>query len=100
MFLKVDLEKAFDSLSWSFLFLTMECESVRAFATRNLIEHLSTDLLSTYKGLMKKSYTWIEAREVATNGAPNDLRDNFKRSRKPSWDNGRGHRSRDRLSPY
>ncbi|GJS79410.1 hypothetical protein Tco_0729291 [Tanacetum coccineum] len=56
-----------------------EGESVRAFATRtrNLVEHLSTDLPSTYKGLMEKTYTWIEAREVATNGAPNDRRDNF-----------------------
>ncbi|GJW36213.1 reverse transcriptase domain-containing protein [Tanacetum coccineum] len=88
-----------------------EGESVRAFATRytdetlqilglhedqpissfvlglkarNLVEHLSTDLPSTYKGLMKKTYTWIKAREVATNGAPKDQRDNFERSRKSS----------------
>nr|GEY74708.1 ribonuclease H-like domain-containing protein [Tanacetum cinerariifolium] len=54
------------------------------------------DLLSTYKGLMEKTYTWIEAREFATNGALNDQRDNFKRSRKSSWDNSRGKRSRDR----
>ncbi|GJX59069.1 hypothetical protein Tco_0290459 [Tanacetum coccineum] len=67
---------------------------------RNLVEHLSTDLPSTYKGLMEKTYTWIEAREVATNGAPNDRRDNSERSRKSSWDNGRGQRSRDRFSPY
>ncbi|GJT19867.1 hypothetical protein Tco_0878573 [Tanacetum coccineum] len=69
---------------------------VHGLKTRNLVEHLSTNLLSTYKGLMEKTCTWIEAREVATNGAPNDQRDNFKRLRKPSWDNGRGHRSRDR----
>ncbi|GKB26322.1 hypothetical protein Tco_0865723 [Tanacetum coccineum] len=56
-----------------------ECESVGAFATRNLVEHLSTDLPYTNKGLMEKTYTWIEAREVATNGAPNDRRDNFER---------------------
>nr|GEV54359.1 hypothetical protein [Tanacetum cinerariifolium] len=37
----------------------------------------SLDLASTYKGLMEKTHTWIEAREVATNGAPNDLRDGF-----------------------
>ncbi|GJT54853.1 reverse transcriptase domain-containing protein [Tanacetum coccineum] len=37
------------------------------------------DLPSTYKGLMEKTYTWIEAREVATKGALNDRRDNFKR---------------------
>ncbi|GKE25599.1 hypothetical protein Tco_1440983 [Tanacetum coccineum] len=66
-----------------------ECESVGAFATRNLVEHLSTDLPYTNKGLMEKTYTWIEAREVATNGAPNDKRDNFKRLRKSTWDNGR-----------
>ncbi|GJY92899.1 hypothetical protein Tco_0508681 [Tanacetum coccineum] len=39
---------------------------------RNLVKHLSTDLPSTYKGLMEKTYTWIKAREVATNGTPND----------------------------
>ncbi|GKD98346.1 reverse transcriptase domain-containing protein [Tanacetum coccineum] len=61
-----------------------EGESVRAFATRNLVEHLSIDLPSTYKGLMEKTYTWIKAKEVANNGALNDRRDNFERSRKPS----------------
>ncbi|GJW03845.1 hypothetical protein Tco_1562701 [Tanacetum coccineum] len=49
--------------------------------TRSLVEHLSTDLPSTYKGLMEKTYTWIEAREVATNGTPNDQRENFERSK-------------------
>ncbi|GJS94022.1 hypothetical protein Tco_0800990 [Tanacetum coccineum] len=73
---------------------------VHGLKARNLVEHLSTDLPSTYKGLMEKTYIWIEAREVATNGAPNDQKDNFERSRKSSWDNGRGQRSRDRLSPY
>ncbi|GJV94122.1 hypothetical protein Tco_1541935 [Tanacetum coccineum] len=79
-----------------------EGESVRDYATRtrNLVEHLFTNLPSTYKGLMEKTYTWIEAREVATNGAPNDWRDNFERSRKSSWDNGRGQKSRDRFSHY
>nr|GEW59889.1 reverse transcriptase domain-containing protein [Tanacetum cinerariifolium] len=67
---------------------------------RNLFEHLFTNLPSTYKGLMEKTYTWIEAREFATNGAPNDQRDNFERSRKSSWDNSRGKRSRDRFSLY
>ncbi|GKB30083.1 hypothetical protein Tco_0869484 [Tanacetum coccineum] len=56
---------------------------VHGLRTRNLVEHLSIDLPSTYKGLMEKTYTWIEAREVATNGAPNDQRDNFERSRNP-----------------
>ncbi|GKB31339.1 hypothetical protein Tco_0870740 [Tanacetum coccineum] len=59
-----------------------EGESARAFATslkaRNLVEHLFTDLPSTYKGLMEKTYTWIEVKEVAINGAPSDRRDNFK----------------------
>ncbi|GJZ03710.1 putative ribonuclease H-like domain-containing protein, partial [Tanacetum coccineum] len=73
---------------------------VHDLKARNLVEHLSTNLPSTYKGLMEKTYTWIEAREVSINGAPNDRRDNFERSRKPSWNNGRGQRSRDRFSPY
>ncbi|GJU15991.1 reverse transcriptase domain-containing protein [Tanacetum coccineum] len=64
--------------------------------TRSLIEHLSTDLPSTYKGLMEKTYTWIEAREVETNRAPSDRRENFKRSRKSSWDNNKGQKGRDR----
>ncbi|GKA50283.1 hypothetical protein Tco_0743356 [Tanacetum coccineum] len=50
---------------------------VHGLRTRNLVEHLSTNLSSTYKGLMEKTYTWIEAREVATNETPNDQRDNF-----------------------
>nr|GEW56671.1 hypothetical protein [Tanacetum cinerariifolium] len=45
---------------------------VHGLRTRNLVEHLSTDLPSTYKGLMEKTYTWIEAKEIAANGAPND----------------------------
>ncbi|GKD27994.1 hypothetical protein Tco_1234208, partial [Tanacetum coccineum] len=44
---------------------------VHGLRTRSLVEHLSTDIPSTYKGLMEKTYTWIKAREVATNGAPN-----------------------------
>ncbi|GJV43272.1 reverse transcriptase domain-containing protein [Tanacetum coccineum] len=38
---------------------------VHGLKTRNLVEYLSTNLLSTYKGLMEKTYTWIKAREVA-----------------------------------
>ncbi|GJS66568.1 hypothetical protein Tco_0681132 [Tanacetum coccineum] len=49
---------------------------------------------------MEKTYTWIKAREVATNGAPNDQRDNFEKSRKYSEDNDRGQKSRDMFSPY
>ncbi|GKA07100.1 hypothetical protein Tco_0686324 [Tanacetum coccineum] len=67
---------------------------------RNLVEHLSTYLPCTYKGLMEKTYTWIEAREVATNRTPNDRRENFKRSRKSFWDNNRGQKGRDRFSLY
>nr|GEU47804.1 hypothetical protein [Tanacetum cinerariifolium] len=73
---------------------------VHGLITRNLFEHLSTDLPSTYKGLIEKTYTWIKSREVATNGALNDQRDNFERLRKSSWDNVRGQKSRDRFSPY
>ncbi|GJY56816.1 hypothetical protein Tco_0455931 [Tanacetum coccineum] len=45
--------------------------------TRSLVEFLSTYLPTTYKGLMQKTYTWIEAKEVATNRAPNDHREGF-----------------------
>ncbi|GKB28800.1 hypothetical protein Tco_0868201 [Tanacetum coccineum] len=72
---------------------------VHGLRTRNLVEHLSTDLPSIYKGLMEKTYTWFEAKEVATNGALNDWRNNFERSWKSSWDNGRGQKSRTRFSP-
>ncbi|GJX17099.1 retrotransposon protein, putative, ty3-gypsy subclass [Tanacetum coccineum] len=64
------------------------------------VEHLSTDLPSTYKGLMEKTYTWVEAREVATNGASSHLRDSFERLKKSSWDNNRGQKNKDRFSPY
>nr|GEZ09407.1 hypothetical protein [Tanacetum cinerariifolium] len=73
---------------------------VHGLRTRNLVEFLSTNLPSTYKGLMEKTYTWIEAREVATNGASNDRRESSERFKKTSWDNNKGHRSRDKLSPY
>ncbi|GJS00908.1 reverse transcriptase domain-containing protein [Tanacetum coccineum] len=59
-----------------------------------------TDHPFTYKGLMEKTYTWVEAREVATNGASSDRRDSFERSKKSSWDNNRGQRNKDRFSPY
>ncbi|GJZ36239.1 hypothetical protein Tco_0582056 [Tanacetum coccineum] len=49
-----------------------EGESTKAFVTRSLVEFLSIDLSTTYKGLMDKTYTWIEAKEVITNGTPND----------------------------
>ncbi|GKB39803.1 hypothetical protein Tco_0884745 [Tanacetum coccineum] len=68
--------------------------------TRSLVEHLSTDLPSTYKGLMEETYIWIEAREVATNGTPNYQRENFERLKRSSWDNNRGQKGKDRFSPY
>nr|GEW43862.1 hypothetical protein [Tanacetum cinerariifolium] len=73
---------------------------VHGLRTKSLVEHLSTDLPSTYKGLVEKTYTWIEAREVATNETPNDRRENFNRLRKSSWDNNRRQKGRDRFSPY
>nr|GEX85710.1 hypothetical protein [Tanacetum cinerariifolium] len=63
---------------------------VHGLRTRNLVEHLSTYLPSTYKCLMEKTYTWIKAKEVATNRAPNEWRNNFERSRKSSWDSSNG----------
>ncbi|GJT30233.1 putative reverse transcriptase domain-containing protein [Tanacetum coccineum] len=70
---------------------------VHGLRTRNLVEFLSTYLLTTYKGLMEKTYTCIEAREVATNGAPNDQREGFDRSKKNSpWDNNREKKDRSR----
>ncbi|GKB64458.1 hypothetical protein Tco_0920644 [Tanacetum coccineum] len=71
-----------------------EGESTRAFATRY------TDDTLQILGSDGKTYTWIEAREVATNGALSDRRENFKRSKKSSWDNNRGQKGRDRFSPY
>nr|GFB30653.1 hypothetical protein [Tanacetum cinerariifolium] len=64
------------------------------------LKHLSTYLSSTYKGLMEKTYTWDEAREVATNGVLNNLRDDFERSKKFSWGNSIGQKDRGRFSPY
>ncbi|GKC95208.1 hypothetical protein Tco_1160650 [Tanacetum coccineum] len=73
---------------------------VHGLRTRSLVDRLSIDLPSTYKGLTEKTYTWIEAKEVATNETPNDQRENFKRSRKSYYDNNQGHKGRDRFSPY
>ncbi|GJZ24939.1 hypothetical protein Tco_0562398 [Tanacetum coccineum] len=61
---------------------------------------LPNDLPPTYKGLMEKTYTWVEAREVATNGVSNDRRDSFKRPRKSSWNNNKGQMDRSRSFPY
>ncbi|GKD35133.1 reverse transcriptase domain-containing protein [Tanacetum coccineum] len=73
---------------------------VHSLRTRSLVEHLSTDLPSTYKGLIEKTYTWVEAREVATNGVLTNRRDDFERSKKFSWGNSIGHKDRGRFSPY
>ncbi|GKC40427.1 hypothetical protein Tco_1052811 [Tanacetum coccineum] len=59
---------------------------VHGLKTRSLVEFLSTDLPTTYKSLMEKTYIWIEAKEVATNEAPNDHRESFDRFKKgPSF---------------
>ncbi|GJR90299.1 hypothetical protein Tco_0214310 [Tanacetum coccineum] len=68
--------------------------------TRSLVKHLSTNLPPTYKGLMEKTYTWVEAREVATNGVLNDRRDSFERPRKSSWNNNKGQMDRSQSFPY
>ncbi|GKA68078.1 hypothetical protein Tco_0767995 [Tanacetum coccineum] len=73
---------------------------IHGLRTRSLVEHLSTDLPSTYKGLMEKTYTWVEAREVATNGVLNNRRDDPERSNKFSWGNNIGPKDRGRFSPY
>nr|GEV17601.1 reverse transcriptase domain-containing protein [Tanacetum cinerariifolium] len=75
-------------------------ERTRAFVT-SLVEFLSTDLPTSYKGLMEKTYIWIEEKEVATNGTPNDRREDFERFKRDfSWDNNKGKRIRDRFSLY
>ncbi|GJS98565.1 reverse transcriptase domain-containing protein [Tanacetum coccineum] len=66
---------------------------VHGLRTRSLVEHLSTDLASIYKGLMEKTYTWIEAREVATNGSPNDPKGSFERSKKSFRRTTKGRKS-------
>nr|GEZ20542.1 reverse transcriptase domain-containing protein [Tanacetum cinerariifolium] len=73
---------------------------VHSLRTRSLVECLSTDLPSTYKGLLEKNFTRVKAREVGTNGTLRDRRDNFKRSKKSSWDNIKGQKNKDRFSPY
>ncbi|GJX06081.1 reverse transcriptase domain-containing protein [Tanacetum coccineum] len=73
---------------------------VHGLRTQSLVKHLSTDLPSTYKGLMENTYTWVEVREVATNGVSNNRRDDFKRSKKFSWGNSIGQKDRGRFSPY
>nr|GEU44093.1 hypothetical protein [Tanacetum cinerariifolium] len=59
-----------------------------------------SDLPTTYKGLMEKTYTWIEAREMATNETHNDRRENFERLRKSYRDDNHGKKDKDRFFPY
>nr|GEX64255.1 hypothetical protein [Tanacetum cinerariifolium] len=74
---------------------------VHGLKTRSLVEFLSIDLLTTYKVLMEKTYTWIEEKELATNGALNDHRESFDRFKKgSSWENNKGKKNKDRFSPY
>nr|GEU46558.1 reverse transcriptase domain-containing protein [Tanacetum cinerariifolium] len=73
---------------------------VHGLRTRSLVKHLSTDLPSTFKGQMEKTYTWVEAREVATNGASSNRRDSFEMSKKSSWDNNRGQKNKDKFFSY
>ncbi|GKC08606.1 hypothetical protein Tco_1000216, partial [Tanacetum coccineum] len=74
---------------------------VHRLRTRSLVEFLSTYLLTTYKGLIEKTYTWIKARKVATNGTLNDHQESFHRFKKNySWDNNKGKKNKDRFSPY
>jgi hypothetical protein len=62
------------------------------------VEFLSTDLPVTYKGLMEKTYTWIEVKEVSTNGAPME---NNKGTKPPSWEGPKNkHKSHNRFTPY
>nr|GEY55723.1 reverse transcriptase domain-containing protein [Tanacetum cinerariifolium] len=70
-------------------------ESTRAFFTRtkSLVEFLSTDLPTTYKGLIEKTYTWIKAKVVSTNGVPNDHKEGFNKFNKgSSWHNNKGRK--------
>ncbi|GKA78635.1 hypothetical protein Tco_0785172 [Tanacetum coccineum] len=62
-------------------------DSARIWWNGSLVEFLSTHLPNTYKGLMKKTYTLFEAKEMATNGALNDNKEGFDKFKKSfSWD--------------
>nr|GEZ92696.1 reverse transcriptase domain-containing protein [Tanacetum cinerariifolium]GEZ92707.1 reverse transcriptase domain-containing protein [Tanacetum cinerariifolium]GFA42907.1 reverse transcriptase domain-containing protein [Tanacetum cinerariifolium] len=63
------------------------------FPIRSLVEHLSTDLLLTYKGLMEKTYTWVEAREIQeaiTSGQLSHLVNDIKKEKVKSTDTSQG----------
>ncbi|GKC63536.1 hypothetical protein Tco_1096134, partial [Tanacetum coccineum] len=66
---------------------------VHGLKTRSLVEFLFTDLTTTYKGLIEKTYTWIEVKEVSTIRAHNDHKEGFdKFSKGFSWDNKNGRK--------
>ncbi|GJV96601.1 hypothetical protein Tco_1548178 [Tanacetum coccineum] len=66
---------------------------VHGLETRSLVEFLFIDLPTTYKGLMEKTYTWIKAKEVATNEAPNEHKEGSDKFNKSfSWDNNKGRK--------
>nr|GEW50324.1 reverse transcriptase domain-containing protein [Tanacetum cinerariifolium] len=44
---------------------------------RKVPEPSLPNLPTTYKGLMEKTYTWIQMKEVTTNGAPTDHQEGF-----------------------
>ncbi|GKC25128.1 hypothetical protein Tco_1027278 [Tanacetum coccineum] len=74
---------------------------VHGLRTRSLMEFLSTYLPTTHKGLMEKTYTWIEAKEVVTNKTLNDHQErSSKFKRNFSWDNNKGRKNIDRFFPY
>nr|GEW83617.1 reverse transcriptase domain-containing protein [Tanacetum cinerariifolium] len=50
---------------------------VHGLKTKSLVEFLSIDLPTSYKILREKTYTWIEAKKVAINGAPSDHKEGF-----------------------
>ncbi|GJX59349.1 hypothetical protein Tco_0290739 [Tanacetum coccineum] len=67
---------------------------VHGLRTRSLVEFLSTDVPTTYKGLMEKTSTWIEEKDVATNGAPNDNKEGSNKfSKNFSWDHNKGKKT-------
>ncbi|GJT13144.1 reverse transcriptase domain-containing protein [Tanacetum coccineum] len=73
---------------------------VHGLRTRSLVEFLSTDLPTTYRGLMEKTYTWIEAREVATYGTLNDHRESFDRVQGRFWKQRRSQKPSNNLLTY
>ncbi|GJZ13067.1 hypothetical protein Tco_0548297 [Tanacetum coccineum] len=52
---------------------------VHGLKTKSFMEFLSTDIPTTYKGPIEKTYIWIEAKKVAINGDPSDHKEGFDR---------------------